>query len=149
MVQRLQIEYNILIFILIIISLIIFSCEETDNDTDDIIENPFCDSLMVGIKTMDNDYVRPIVNNLVTDLESVPSDSDQLGHKENLYILVDRLNDLCDNMIFSLDCYACIYTGIPQSEIEMLTDSSDTHIRRVIDILTPENDFLSFAGIHP
>ena len=139
-------QYKILIFILIIISLIIFSCEEAD---DNIIEDLSCDSLVVGIKMMDSDYVRPIVNKLVTDLESVPSDSDQFGHKKNLNILVDRLNDLCDNMIFTLTCYACIYTNPPQSEIEMLTDSANTDIRRVIDILTPKNELLSFIRIHP
>ena len=132
---------------ILLTAFILLACsEKTDND--DIIEDQFCDSLMIGIKTLDDDYVRPIINNLLADLEPVPSDSDPLGHEENLNTLVNRLNDMCDNMIFSLFCYGCIYTNPLQSEIEMLTDSYDIQIRRIIDILTPGNELLSFAAIH-
>lgn len=149
MVQRLQTQYTILIVFVIVFNFILISCADSDNDDDEIIESPFCDSLVFAIKSLDVNHVRPILNNLVMDLEPVPSDSDAWGHKDNLDTLVNRLDNLCDNMTFSLMCYACIYTNPPQSEIVMQTDSANISIIRILDILTPSNDTLSLVNIHP
>lgn len=88
------------------------------------------------------------INKLVTDLVPSKTDSDPIGHKENLALLIEQLNIQCDNITAELICYACIKTGIAQSEILVTTDSLGTDINRVIDILTPDDDTLFGWAIH-
>ncbi len=85
---------------------------------------------------------------LTHDLASEPIQSDILGHKENLDILVERLNKKCDEILASKLCYACIETNPPISEISIELDSLGTMISRVIDIDTPSNKDLKFHRIH-
>ncbi len=98
---------------------------------------------------MDSDIVKSEINKLLTDLEPVKTDSDRIGHKQNLNLLIEQLNTQCDNITTELICYACIETNPPQSEILVATDSVGTEIHRVVDILTPDDDILYCLRIHP
>ncbi len=98
---------------------------------------------------MDSDIVKSEINKLVNDLEPEKTDSDHIGHKQNLDLLIKRLNTQCDNMTAEFICYACIETNPPQSEILVTTDSVGTAVKRVVDILTPDDDILYCVSVHP
>lgn len=140
---------NIRNFVFILfLSACISSCDKVDDESDNDLENLDCDNLKTGIINMDSDIVKYEINKLLIDLEPVKTDTDPIGHKENLNILIERLNTKCDNMTAEFICYACIYTNPPQSEILVTTDSVGTSINRVLDILTPDDDILYFLRIH-
>ncbi len=126
--------------------------EELEGQNYQVIINDWgdldCDNLQAGIINMDSDIVKFEINKLVTDLEPVITDSDNIGHKENLCLLIERLNAQCDNIRAELICYACILTGILQSEILVTTNSAGTTIYRTVDISTPDDDILNCVRIH-
>ena len=125
----------------------ILSCDKViDPDSD--LEKIDCDSLKIGIINMDSRIVKSEINKLVTDLKPKVTASDKFGHKENLSILISRLNTQCISIKAELICYACIETNPPQSEILVATDSIGVLIQRVIDILTPSDSNLYCLRIH-
>jgi len=107
-----------------------------------------CDKLKTGIININSEIVKLEVNKLVTDLEPNKTSSDNIGQKENINILINRLNSQCNDINAELKCYACIETNPPQSEILVTIDSVGTQIKRVIDIFTPSDSNLSCSGIH-
>jgi len=123
------------------------SCDKTV-DPDGNFEKVNCDSLNAGIINTDSRIVKSEVNKLVTDLKPKVTANDRFGHKENLSILINRLNMQCTSITAELICYACIYTNPPQSEILVSTDSIGVTIKRIIDISTPEDAILSCVRIH-
>ena len=135
------------VFILFFVASI-SSCDKAVEDTGIEWENIDCDNLKTGIINTDSDIVKAEINKLVTDLEPVKTDSDPIGHKDNLALLIEQLNIQCDNITAELICYACIETNPPQSEILVTTDSLGTDINRIIDIFTPDDDALSVRIIH-
>ena len=135
------------VFILFFVAFI-SSCDKAVEDTGIEWKNIDCDNLKTGIVNTDSDIVKAEINKLVTDLEPVKTDSDPLGHKDNLALLIEQLNIQCDNITAELICYACIETFPLQSEILVTTDSLGTDINRIIDIFTPDDDALSMRIIH-
>lgn len=138
-------NYSLILFFVASIS----SCDKAVNDSNNDWEKIDCDNLKTGIINMDSDIVKSEINKLLTDLEPVKTDSDRIGHKQNLNLLIEQLNTQCDNITTELICYACIETNPPQSEILVATDSVGTVIHRVVDILTPDDDILYCLRIHP
>ncbi len=138
-------NYAFILFFIVCIS----SCDKAVDDSDNDWENLDCDNLKTGIINMDSDIVKFEINKLVTDLKPVKTDSDHIGQKQNLDLLIERLNTQCDNVSTELICYACIETNPEQSEILVTTDSVGTTIDRVVDISTPDDDILYCVGIHP
>jgi hypothetical protein len=120
----------------------LLSCEKQD------IESLDCDLFITGLNTMDENILKSEIEKLTVDLSPHPSDEDRIGHSGNLQTLIDRLNAGCDGYSVSLICYACIETYPAQSEIlvDFFVGGSKQTI--TIDIHTPENDILRFAGIH-
>jgi hypothetical protein len=118
------------------------SCENTENQ---YLDN--CSQIKKGIINMDASILSSEFSKISSDLIPKPSDIDELGHVENFDTLIARLNT-CNNISATLRCYACIKTGPPQSEIIVETDSSGTQIQRTIDILTSQDQALSFLAIH-
>jgi hypothetical protein len=129
-------NYTFILFFIVCIS----SCNKAFDTLSNDWENLDCDNLKVGIINMDSDIVKSEINKLVTDLEPVITVSDPIGHKENLDLLIDRLNIQCDKISAELICYACIETLPAQSEILMTTDSVSTTINRVVNISTPDDE---------
>ena len=120
------------------------ACEK-DND----VFNINCGSLVAGrIFDKNSDIVRDEINKLTADLEPRPTKDDKIGHRQNFDILISRINDNCDKIRAHLMCYACITTLPAQTHIGVTVDSIGFSWSRTIDIRTPENDVLSFAGIH-
>jgi hypothetical protein len=120
----------------------LLSCEKQD------IESIDCEAFVAGLNTLDENIVKPEIEKLTADLSPHPTDEDLLGHSGNMQTLIDRLNSGCDDYSVSLVCYACIETYPVQSEIlvEFFIGGSKQTVS--IDIHTPENDILRFAGIH-
>lgn len=138
------INYVLILFFVVFIS----SCDNFVDNPNVDLENLDCDKLKDGIINMDSKTVKSEIDKLVIDLEPSKTASDNIGHKENIDLLIKRMNTQCANISAELICYACIKTNPPQSEILVTTDSIDTVISRVIDILTPEAATLDFVRIH-
>jgi len=121
----------------------ILSCENSGEP-----EQLNCDNFAEGIIRQDQDILSKEISKLVTDLEPNLSTDDKFGHKNNLPLLVERINSQCSNIESEIICYACIETNPPQSEIKVSTDSSVIQISRIIDILTSSEKNLTFIRIH-
>ena len=134
---------NIVMLLIFSALLILTSCEE-----DDKFENINCEVLTEALVNSNNENVKAEIDKLTVDLKPHVSDNDNFGHSQNLNTLIDRLNSQCKNIEASLICYACIYTLPPQSEIEVVVDSLGIEVVRIIDILTPDDEILSFHGMH-
>lgn len=134
-------------FILIFI-LCISSCRKILDNPVEVLATINCENLQVGIINMDSRIVKSEINKIATHLEPLKTESDGIGHRENIKALVDHLNSQCSNIKAELLCYACIKTLPPQSEILLTTDSAGVAIKRVIDILTPADSSLSCLRIH-
>ena len=135
-------------FIIVIVFIVCISSCDKSVDPNGDLEKLNCDSLKIGIINMDSRIVKSEVNKLVTDLKPKVTANDRFGHKENLSILISRLNTQCISINAELICYDCIETNPPQSEILVATDSVGSPIKRVIDIFTPTDSNLSCVRIH-
>lgn len=120
----------------------ILSCEKQE------IESIDCENFIYGLSTLNENIVKTEIEKLTVDLNPHPTDEDLLGHSGNLETLIDRLNSGCEEYTASLLCYACIYTYPAQSEILIEFFAGSNKQTVTIDIHTPENDILRFAGIH-
>ena len=106
------------------------------------------ENLQNGIINCNSEIICTEITKLLLDLKPDPNTEDKFGHRENLIILVERINNICDNVSAELLCYACIYTLPPQSEVKLSSDSSGVEIARILDIKTPEDDVLSCVRLH-
>jgi len=104
-----------------------------------------CEDLKQGIINNTDDLVRGVIDNLCSDLK--PTNDDVFGHKKNLNTLVQRFEDKCD-VIANIFCYACIKTLPVQSEIIITFVQDSMTYSKTIDISTPDDDILFFAGMH-
>lgn len=131
--------------ILLIISTIIVltSCEEEDK-----VEGIDCEVLSEALVNSHSENLKVEIDKLTSDLKPHVSNSDSYGHNENLITLINRLNSQCENIEVSIECYACIKTNPPQSEISISIDSLGIEVCRIIDILTADDKILSFSSIH-
>ena len=112
----------------------------------DSIELP-CPELRSSLAELDAVAAAEILNDLLKDLSPVPTNDDLTGHRANLDLFVERLDDQCG---FQADvvCYACIETYPPISEVGINLDSSGISIRRTIDIRTPDGALMSVTNVH-
>jgi hypothetical protein len=81
------------------------------------------------------------------DLNATPTNTDETGHSKNFEILINRINR-CEDIRAEMLCYACIKTNPLQTELLIRADSSGVSVTRIIDISTPKDGKLEFAGIH-
>ena len=130
---------NILAYILL---LGLFACDK------DQVGSLDCINLKAGIAEQSNDIVRAEIEKLTPDLNPVPTPEDKIGHMANLQTLTDRINSDCEEITASIQCYACIETYPPLSEILVEFVFDGTQITAVIDIVTSDNDILRFGGMH-
>jgi hypothetical protein len=134
---------------ILIITIILFSFFPTCKkvfETD--FNQPNCDNLTDGLINLDSKMLCSEISKLMSDLHPSTSSDDKFGHRENLNLLIERINNSCENVSAELLCYACIETLPPQSEIKLSTDSSGVEIGRILDILTPEDNVLSCIRLH-
>ncbi len=133
----------ITINILILIGL---SCEN-DNEDNTVSPSIDCQNLKAGLLEKNKDNVKNKINTITTNLTPNASEKDPIGHRENFSILINKLNE-CSGINAEMLCYACIETYPAQTELLMTIDYADRKVYRVIDILTPEDDVLSFVNVH-
>ncbi|NOX65026.1 MAG: hypothetical protein GXO85_04315 [Chlorobi bacterium] len=136
------------LFPLILCLVFLISCDGFGDDQDGNYEDVDCNNLHVGLLTSNTDIVKTEVNKLLVDLYPIKTDEDKFGQKNNLDILIKKLNKQCNNLSAELICYACIKTNPPQSEILIKTDSLGIPIERIIDISTPDNAVLQCVSVH-
>ena len=132
------------ILILFFTILVIFiSCNKDEEH-----ESPNCVSFTEALVYFRTDSIKNVIDELTMDLHPEKNENDQWGHQENVDLLIERLNAKCASITAVLRCYACIKTYPPQSEIILSTDSSGVEVKRVIDILTPDDDVLKYVNVH-
>ncbi|NQV50591.1 MAG: hypothetical protein HQ507_08840 [Candidatus Marinimicrobia bacterium] len=136
-------NYQKLLWHIVLVSLFV-SCNAVEDES----YLADCASLKTGIIEKDTVILETEINNLTSDLEPKPTNSDPLGHEQNLETLVASLNNQCERLSVEIKCYVCIKTLPAQSEILLQTDSSGILVTRVIDILTPYNESMTFFGVH-
>ena len=124
-------------------TLFLISC-----DGEDKIVNTDCDTFSEALIFFKSDSIKEVIETLTVDLNPVITEDDKWGQKENINLLIERLNTQCENISANLGCYACIMTLPPISEIIISTDSAGVEIKRVIDILTPKDDIPKYVNLH-
>lgn len=134
---------NIFMIFLFFSSLFWISCDKEDK-----IANPDCQTFAEALVFLKSDSIKEVIDILTVDLNPVIKEDDTWGQKENINLLIERLNAQCENISVSLGCYACILTLPPQSEIIITADSAGVEIKRVIDILTPKDDIPKYVNVH-
>jgi len=135
-------------------NLIISSMPESDGPY--MIFEPYCnvntadcDNLISGLLEENNELIQPEIDDLCSDLDPNPwIFEDPTGHSTNLVTLVNRINGSCPALTAEIICYACIETWPAMSELNVTFNSSGTTVTKVLDILTPNEDILSYAGVH-
>lgn len=111
-------------------------------------EITFTNSLCEAIATNDDMSVRYLIDEMAAGRAPLSTYNDVFGQEANLNELIRDINSSFDCATASLVCYACIETYPPISviRVDVTYDSSSYFV--VIDILTPDDDELSFAGMH-
>ena len=120
---------------IILLTILLIGCSKNDNN-DDLLEID-CDELKAALVNFNSEQLNFEIDKLTQDLLPVPTQSDDIGHFNNLNTLVDRLNSNCPQIVTTKECYACIETNLVQSEIKVMFDSFGNQIERIIDISTP------------
>lgn len=132
-------------FIFIILLSLVIGCQKNEPDVD------ICEDLQSAILNDEDAFVSNVIDAWSIDLTPQPTVNDLLGHQENLNTLVERIEQNCEGFSVSVVCYACIETLPLQSKIRIIVPvevtSGSAIAIRIIDIKTPANDILSFAGM--
>ncbi len=134
---------NIVLLLIVFSFLFSVSCEKEDKTV-----NSDCANFTEALIYLKSDSVKKLIDKFTFDLNPDVKENDNWGQRENINLLIERLNSQCDDISANLGCYACIYTMPPQSEIMISTDSSGMKIKRIIDILTPKDDILKYLNVH-
>ena len=129
--------------LLLLLVVVVVSCESNNKEEDNVDWL----KLKEAIINQDNDLAKPEFLKLLANTTPDPTSDDPTGQKENIDKLIQAIN--ASNVLTAeLFCYNCILTYPGQSEITVEVDSSGTSISKIVDILTPEDDILSFRDIH-
>ncbi len=112
----------------------------------DSVELP-CKELRDGLAEVDEVVVENILNDLLKDLSPNPTNDDLTGHRINLDLFVERLDDQCGFQA-DVECYACVKTFPPISHVGINLDSAGFSVRRTIDIRTPDEALMTATGVH-
>lgn len=138
---------NIFLRGLLLISLgLLCSCEDSAGE-DDLLQAWDCNEISAALIAFDHVRLEGELGKVLPDLLPKNSDEDPTGHEENFRMFIKHLEE-CGNLQAELLCYACIKTYPAQSEIEIVLDSADQQVSRILDILTPEDASLAFIHMH-
>ncbi len=136
---------NSLIVLGIILSILQISCDSEENK--DLIQKVDCNELISGLLSYDNEKIKIEFDKITGELKPLQDTDDQIGHKENFQKLIIELNK-CDLITSELLCYACIKTYPAQTEILITIDSSEQAVKRIVDVLTPDDNSIRFNRVH-
>ena len=120
-----------------------FACQDepADPSTD-------CEKLITGLENLDEIDVASEINFLCEDFVPAPSSNDSIGHEANLQAFTRRINSECGNIEAQVLGYATIKTNPPKSEVQLTIFTVDNTFERVLDLNTPEDNVLTFGGLH-
>ena len=116
--------------------------------TDEPIVNPDCEKLINGIMENNETHVKTEIEKLTAELEPQPTTEDRWGHRNNLTELANKLSEKCGSITATVECYACRYTYPPTSELRLEFVYNDEDRTVIIDLFTPKDDILRYAGMH-
>lgn len=129
--------------IILIAILSSFFFNDCSNESGDYFgENIDCSKMKNSFLTEDYSYANSIINSICQYLPPSPTSSDPQGHKENTNKLINTLNLSCTDLNFNLDCYACLVSLPPKSNVSVLIDSSGVIVHRAILINVPSDDYM-------
>lgn len=104
-----------------------------------------CNSILDGFLNNDQEQISAEINAFCNELpNSISSQEDELGHRENTLLLIEALNQ-CPDIDAQLLCYACMKSYPMQSEI--IVTIGTTGRKRSIRIYVPENTFMEVSSI--
>jgi hypothetical protein len=126
-----------LVFTVVIISPVFVGCQYELN----------CAKFKNGIGNNDNELVRNEIDRLCADLYPNVTASDPQGQQENIVKLSNRINENC-GITSTVECYNCIYTNPPQSEIRIDFLVDTVPFTKYLDIIGTSGHMLKFADMH-
>ena len=97
---------------------------------------------------MEQDIVKSRIDSIISDIILAGPATSISKNERMFYALVNRLDDISNDISAESHCYACTKTKPPQSEILISIRSSGVEVKRIIDIISPMNDPMSCTGIH-
>jgi len=128
--------------VFITMMIVFISCDKGDPSP-----NVDWNAFKIGLINEDNDIIRKEISKLLINTNPNTTGTDLIGQRLNIDKLVSEINK-SEILIADCFCYACIETYPAQSEIKITTDSARILVSHIIDILTPKDNILSYAGIH-
>jgi len=129
--------------LIIILSVFVFiSCDKLNSES-----NIDWQTFKTGVIQKDNSIIEKEISKLLIKTQAKPNDNDKIGQKVNIDNLIKKINK-SRVLKADLSCYACIKTSPSQTEIRIKTKSSGIWIIRIIDISTPDDNYLKFVNIH-
>ena len=103
----------------------------------------FCDAIVHD----ESQFVKQYIDDILWDLPPIYDGYDPIGHLLNLETLVAELNrDRCVDAV--INCYACVGTIPPQSELHVIIDDGTYFAERIIIIATPWDGPMYFVGMY-
>jgi hypothetical protein len=129
--------------IIIVLAFLHNSCSNKEENVPNV-HTIDCTALEDGLLFGNEEAVALEINQLSQNYPPVPTDTDDIGHEENLDSIVSELNNQCQGFVTELGCYACAESYPPQSTIYFTLDSAGIGVKRFISLLTPRNDFMTF-----
>jgi hypothetical protein len=130
------------IFLLLFISTAWISCKKQQSDA--VMD---CDQFKQGIVANSEDRVKAEIEKLCQDLFPVVSATDEWGHSNNFVKLAQRISQQC-GIDADADCYACIKTLPPQTEIVVSFMNNGVQVKKTLDITTSATSRLAFLKMH-
>ena len=121
--------------------LILSACKKDNTRTSS------CEQLKNGLLTNDINLVKQQFETLLASYTPNHTAQDTYGHKANLDNLVVQLNGDCA-FTARMDCYNCIKTLPPQSEIKITVAAGSTQVQRIIDLSYDNSNRLVFRNMH-
>lgn len=106
-----------------------------------------CEKLRTGILTNNKELVKEEINRITLSFRPDPAASDLYGHRLNIEKLVQMLKEDC-NLSASADCYNCIQTLPPQTEIYITISTGSATVNKVIDLSYDSQRHLLFHNMH-
>lgn len=136
---------NLILVFVIVLFVTQTSCDSEDDN--DLIQKVDCNELLTGLLAYDNEKVKKEFDKMTSELNPTTDTDDQIGHKDNFHELNIHLSK-CDLITSELLCYACIETYPVQTELLISIDSAGETVKRIVDILTPDDNSISFHRVH-
>lgn len=130
------------VFLFLFISAALISCKKQQSDRE-----MDCEQFKQGIIANSEDRVKAEIEKLSQDLLPIVTATDEWGHRDNFVKLAQRISQQC-GIDAVADCYACIKTLPPQTEIVISFMNNGVQVKKTLDITTSSTSRLAFLKMH-